>query len=381
MRIAAFNVENMFDRAKAMSLPDSEKAKSDAIIAAASALNVLLRRDVYDAPTKAAILAKMKELDILDDDEGPFVWLRKIRGKLVNRPTGGGTVTVEANGRSDWVGWVEHKRASVNQTAVLNTGRVIRDVNADVLAVMEAEDRIALSGFASQVLGLVGKEPGAQKIVYGNIMLIDGNDDRGIDVGLMTKADFAIHDMRSHISARDSKGNLLFARDCPEFLVKTPSGARLWVLPNHLSSKFGGDSPEKQRRRREQAKGVADLYRALIAAGESNVVVLGDLNDTPDSEPLAPLLQDTDLKDIDTHPAFDTGVFPQKGTHGLGNDNAKIDYLLLSPTLFQKVTGGGLFRKGAWPGVSPKRWPVYPELTKPLHAASDHHLIFADIAI
>ncbi len=381
MRIAAFNVENMFDRAKAMSLPEAEKAKGDAVIAAVNALNDLLRRDVYDAPTKAAILQKMQELDLLDNDEGPFVWLRKIRGKLVHRPTGGGAATVVPNGRSEWIGWVEHKRASVNQTAVLNTGRVIRDVDADVLAVVEAEDRIALNGFSRQVLGLVGKEPGAQKIAYDNIMLIDGNDDRGIDVGLMTKAGYAIQDMRSHIADRDSRGNPLFARDCPEFLVRTPSGARLWVLPNHLSSKFGGDTPEKRRRRREQAKRVAELYQALIAAGETNVVVLGDLNDTPDSDTLAPLLQQTDLKDIDQHPAFDPGVFPRKGTFGLGNDDNKIDYLLLSPALYQRVTGGGLFRKGAWPGVKPKRWPVYPELTKPLHAASDHHLIFADIAI
>jgi hypothetical protein len=76
---------------------------------------------------------------------------------------------------------------------------------------------------------------------------------------------------------------------------------------------------------------------------------------------------------------FDSGEFAGVGTFGLGNDNQKIDYLLLSPALFTRVTAAGLFRKGAWPGVQPKRWTVYVELTHPVHVASDHHVIWADI--
>ena len=49
------------------------------------------------------------------------------------------------------------------------------------------------------------------------------------------------------------------------------------------------------------------------------------------------------------------------GTHQRGNDDEKIDYILLSPALFSKVTKGGIFRKGAWPGTRPRRWDVYPD--------------------
>jgi hypothetical protein len=66
----------------------------------------------------------------------------------------------------------------------MNTGRVIRDVDADIVAVIEAEHRVALQQFSDAVLTKVGGKP------YPNVMLIDGNDDRGIDVGLMTKAGF-----------------------------------------------------------------------------------------------------------------------------------------------------------------------------------------------
>jgi hypothetical protein len=41
------------------------------------------------------------------------------------------------------------------------------------------------------------------------------------------------------------------------------------------------------------------------------------------------------------------------------------------------VSSAGLFRKGAWPGRRPARWTVYPELTAEVHAASDHHVIWA----
>ena len=47
---------------------------------------------------------------------------------------------------------------------------------------IEAEDRIALLRFNDQVIREVGGQP------YEHVMLIDGNDERGIDVGIMTRA-------------------------------------------------------------------------------------------------------------------------------------------------------------------------------------------------
>lgn len=122
-----------------------------------------------------------------------------------------------------------------------------------------------------------------------------------------------------------------------------------------------------------------EIYNALVDQGHDRVVVLGDLNDTPDSPPLQPLLAETDLMDVAEHPAFTPGEFAGKGTFGLGNDNQKIDYMLLSPSLFGRVTSAGLFRMGAWPGKQPERWTVYPELTSEVHVASDHHVIWAVI--
>jgi len=40
--------------------------------------------------------------------------------------------------------------------------------------------------------------------------------------------------------------------------------------------------------------------------------VIGDLNDTPASTPLEPLISGTDLKDAFTHSAFDDGVIRER---------------------------------------------------------------------
>jgi endonuclease/exonuclease/phosphatase family metal-dependent hydrolase len=386
MKIAAFNVENLFDRPKAFNEDDS--ALTQQTIRAVAELNSIFEEDEYEPQHKTRIVELVEQLKLNRFDEGPLALIRKIRGSLLRRPMGGG-IEVVAEGKADWIGWAELKTAPVDEIAVFNTGRVIRDVDADILAVVEAENRVLLKTFGHYVVDRVNSElPSAQrKKPYTSTMLIDGNDDRGIDVGLMTKEGFDIEDMRSHVHDVDDTGQIIYSRDCPEYAVATPTGESVWVLPNHFKSKFGGNDPDSIAKREAQATRTAQVYQRLRDSGQNNVVVLGDLNDTPESAPLQPLLDGTDLRDVSEHPDFEVGEFnvPQGnndrgiGTFGLGNDNQKIDYILLSPALFDRVTSAGLWRKGAWPGSRPQRWEVYKQLTEEVHAASDHHAIWANI--
>jgi len=371
MKIAAFNVENLFDRAMALNLGSDERIQR--ILKAEAELNALFEEPTYSEADKARMVELLGILDLRKGDRGDFVLLRVIRGKIVKRPRDeNAPMEIIARGRDDWIGWAELRTEPVDEIAMLNTGRVIRDVDADVLAVIEAENRTALKQFSEIVLHKVEGRP------YDQIMVIDGNDDRGIDVGLMTRKGYDIGLMRSHVHEKMEGGDEpVFSRDCPEYAITTPSGETIWVLPNHFKSKFGGDDRNSREKRTAQAARVAAIYRGLVAEGQDKVIVLGDLNDTPDSAPLQALLAQTDLKDVSKHRAFDTGEFSGKGTFGLGNDGQKIDYLLLSPALFSRVSSAGLFRKGAWPGRRPARWTVYPELTAEVHAASDHHVIWA----
>lgn len=367
MRIAAFNVENLFMRAKALN--QDSWAEGKPILDAHARLNKLFQKATYSAADKAKILAEMKSLGILKKDEGEYVILRKTRGALVKRPRGK-PAEIIADGRDDWIGWLELKEESVNETAIRNTAKVIADVKADILAVVEAEDRIALERFNKDVLADAG-------LSYQSIMLIDGNDPRGIDVGLMTRKGYGVGLMRSHVEDADATG-VIFSRDCPEYNVETPSGAKILVLINHLKSKGYGSQADSDDKRLRQARRIRKIYDERRAEGVKNIAVLGDFNDTPDRAPLAPILkQGSGLKDASAFAGFDDSG--RQGTYGNGTASQKIDYLLLSPELFSKVTAAGVFRKGVWGGKNGDLWPIYPTMHAPHHAASDHAAIWADM--
>ena len=313
----------------------------------------------------------LKELGLeKKDDGGEFALLRQNRGKLLKRPRSGG-VEIVAGGRGDWIGWVELKTEPVDELATNHTAMVMRDVDADVLGVVEADNRIALKNFSAILLKKVGAVP------YAHVMLVDGNDDRGIDVGIMTKAPWEILAIRSHVD--DDPAREIFSRDCPEYSLQTKSGKRLVVLVNHFKSKGFGSAKESNAKRKLQAERVAKIVRRLKKEGEENIVVLGDLNDTPDSDPLSPLFSGTGLRDISTHPKFSDDGRP--GTFANGTKSNKIDYVLLSPALFKRVTGGAVFRMGVWGGKNGTLFPHYETMTRASHAASDHAAIYADIDI
>jgi endonuclease/exonuclease/phosphatase family metal-dependent hydrolase len=367
MRLASFNVENLFDRAKAMNL--DTWAEGRPTLEKFAALDELLGQVSYSDADRRKMAQLIVDLGMEKSDTGPFVILRRNRGSLLKRPKTGG-VEITAGGRADWVGSLELRDEPVNEEAMRNTARVIRDVGADIMGVVEVESRPVLLAFNTQILPAVQADP------FDHVMVIDGNDERGIDVGLLSRSTCPIGFMRSHVDDRQADGTLVFSRDCPEYHMNTPGGATLIVLVNHFKSKGYGGTQSSDARRHAQAIRAREICDGLIAEGADYVALIGDLNDTPDSAPLKPL-HDSTLKDAFTHPNFDTGGFP--GTYGLGNESNKIDYLFLSPKLFEKVQRGGVFRKGVWPGTRPKRWDVYPELTKPVEAASDHAAVWVDL--
>jgi endonuclease/exonuclease/phosphatase family metal-dependent hydrolase len=376
IRIAALNVENLFERPKAMA--GQMQPGGNPILAAHARINALFQESTYAPPVKAEILQLLEVLGLTASDSASFAVLRQIRGRLVTRHRATvdepASTEVVADGRGDWIGWVDLVKERVDELAMTHTARVIEDVDADIIAVVEAESRIALKRFAQAGVVTSDGDP-----AYPHVMVIDGNDDRGIDVGLMTKPSHAIVAVHPHVDDKDDGDRPIFGRDCPEYTVQLASGSRVVVLVNHFKSKGYGRQSDNDAKRRQQATRVAEIYSALRAKGENNVVVLGDLNDTPASDPLKPLLQDTDLRDIATHPSFSSDGRP--GTYANGTESQKIDYVLLSPALYSHVTGGATFRQGVWGGKNGTLFPHYPTMTSSVHAASDHAAIYADVDI
>jgi endonuclease/exonuclease/phosphatase family metal-dependent hydrolase len=383
VRFASFNVENLFARPKAFN--QATWASGEPILAAYAEFNALIAHALYTPADKARMIELLLQLEVYTDTSGVvrrnqtrnprWAWLRANRGDFdVDRTATG--IEIVADGRGDWIGWLELASEPVDELSTRMTARVIGDVAADVLAVIEAEDRPSLARFNDELL--------ANR--YAHIMLIDGNDTRGIDVGIMTGGQVEIEGMRSNVDEPDPVSqDPLFSRDCPEYRCRAPGGSTVWVVLNHFKSQSGGGGPKRAR----QAHGARAIVDRLVAAGERHIVVMGDFNEGPTvaGQPPANLIPLFDpagpLVDAYSLPAFDSG--PRPGTFQSCGLRNRLDYILISQDLAPLAVNGGLERHGLWGTPTninpPAQWEIYPEITGSQHAASDHAAIFIDLDI
>ena len=384
VKIASFNVENLFERPKAFHATDLTVGQP--ALDAYREVNILIKNPIYSPADRLRIRELLVILDIYSIDaqgvirrkqtlEPKWAWLRKNRGTFDREPQDTTqNVEIIANGRGDWIGWIELAKEPTNEIGTRTTARVIQEVNADILGIVEAEDRPSLVRFNEELLG--GQ--------YGHSMLVDGNDERGIDVGIMTKTGFNIESICSHVDTVDAIGTI-FSRDCAQYEISTASGTVIHILVNHFKSQSGGGG----NKRRRQATKVREIADGLMQQGK-HVVVMGDLNEGPVAGGTQALnlasLYDNNSSLIDCYSlgGFDVGNRPGSfDSCGLSN---RLDYIFISQSLQASFTGGGLFRKGLWgsrvtrPPVA-THWQTYPEMTASVEQASDHAAAFVDLDI
>lgn len=381
VRVASFNVENLFSRPKAFNQDSWDQGAP--IIRAYQEVNELFAHAVYSNANKQRMRELLVQLDVYSvnshgairrkPSQNPrWAWLRKNRGKFDRQPRDQTQdIEIIANGRGDWIGWVALAREPTDEIGTRLAARVITDVNADIIGIVEAEDRPALVRFNDSFLN----------DLYQHVMLIDGNDDRGIDVAIMTRQNFKIASIRSNVDLEDHVGEV-FSRDCPQYEIQTPSGLTLHVLVNHFKSQSGGGGPKRLR----QATAVLGIVNDLIAQGE-HVVVLGDFNEGPatlgtQAANLAPLFNhQSPLVDCYSLQGFQLGKRP--GTFDSCGIRNRLDYILISQSLATFFTGGGIFRNGLWGSrqTRPTDWVTYPDMTSSAQQASDHAAVFIDLNI
>ena len=359
----------MFERASIMNLPNWEDGKQ--VLDDFAMLSNFIQKQVYSENDKNAMLEILstRHKGVLSSGQSRHIRLNEIRGRLIKKPRNA-PIEIGVTGRNDWIGWFELKTDTIKEVAIENTARVIREVNGDVLCIIEVENRLAACRFNDSVIPKIG----GQK--YGHVMLIDGNDDRGIDVGIMTRQSFEIQSIVSHVDDL-YMNEQIFSRDCTEYTIKTSSGNTLLVLVNHFKSKGYGSQEDNNRRRKRQAERVKDIYEHRLNEGFHFIAIAGDLNDTPERDPLSPLLgSGTNLVDIMSHPKFIGDG--REGTHGNGTKGGKLDYIIMSPQLAGRVLLGGIERRGVWGGKHGNLFPHFPEIKEPKDVASDHAALWVD---
>lgn len=259
-------------------------------------------------------------------------------------------------------------------------GSRIGTINVDVLAVQEVENIDALRRFNRDVL----------TTPYPFEVLIEGNDPRFIDVGVLSRlpvANLTSHRFEVHPDAPDP----IFGRDLLEIDILTALRSRRLVklFVNHLKSKFiPVDHPDpaaalasSNRRRTQQAETVARIVEARTRP-DSPYVILGDMNDSPDAATLAPMVSGLNLVDalagvVESQPAppvtnqedAPPGV---RWTHRLSVPHAPdvfelFDQIWVSQGLSSRVSHAEIERRPRWQassrGVGSDHDPVWVRLT------------------
>ncbi|MEW7009764.1 endonuclease/exonuclease/phosphatase family protein [Lentilitoribacter sp. EG35] len=237
--------------------------------------------------------------------------------------------------------------------------------SVDIVALQELENFGALLDF---VQASVGPDYGPKT----GVVSLPSNDPRGIDLGLICTKLFRIGRIVSHRfdKFRRSDGKLYqFGRDClqVEIVDKDRENLVLTAFICHFKSKYTGVDPFKdpgkyakaQRnntlKREAEARKVVDIVSSAMDIENDRFVVLGDLNDTPASEALAPLLADDNalgvtnavsvIEQADTaenspvRRPRDTHVWQRPKADGTREDEwAQIDYILCSKALWKLRT-------------------------------------------
>ena len=289
-----------------------------------------------------------------------------------------------------------------DETRLKNLASIIRQLDADVLALEEVESEACLKWFRDTYLKDMGYEHLASREVGYY---------RGVEQSVLSRfpiervetfMDLRLADAASRIpadAAAQKKGGWAkpdklekpgFQRSPLQADIRLPDGSLLHLFVVHF--KAGGKKYAHQRELESLAVvGLVDALRAKDA--QAQVAVVGDFNASPNDK-TARLMREKELGGLvsayEVRPESDRGGKGAKGdqaeggkasakylTHSFVGDEGKpiqrtIDYIMLSPSLLEKAQPGSFFVLGLPKGLDSNE-------RRPKGYASDHNPIAVDL--
>jgi endonuclease/exonuclease/phosphatase family metal-dependent hydrolase len=370
MKIATFNVQNLFHRDKSLLEKPFRKNLKDWI----NELDTLM----IETSKSLNQQDRIKELSFLIGFEKPsprpYAILRRKAGYLYMRGLSH-SIENKANTLTNWNGWIELQTVPIHPMATKHKAQVIADVNPDILLLQEIEDRASFEEFNQLILPEFDCKP------YEKSFVIQGNDMNSLEMGIALRHGYNLEAIRTHNinEAINNDGKNLI-----EYEISTPAKETIWILNAYLQKPIS-DKKQSDKIIKKQISQVAKIYNKLIAEGKNKVIIAGTFNAPSYCNTLSPLIQDTDLKDITKHFSFEVNLdkgndatYFRLGAYRMGVNIKQKDYMLFSPALFNKMKDSGLNRKAMWPEKHPQ-WSIYKSVSNRIVAASEHPLVWGNM--
>jgi endonuclease/exonuclease/phosphatase family metal-dependent hydrolase len=166
----------------------------------------------------------------------------------------------------------------------------INRIKVDVLAIQEAENIDTLRQFNRERLDSF----------YKYCVLIEGNDPRLIDIGILSTYPIGAITSWQRAVHPEKPNQTVFGRDLLEVeILSEDRSKRLFTLfNNHLKSHYVDykvedketAKAENNKRRKRQAEMIADIVKTRMPL-DGRFIILGDMNDAPDSPHLKPFVE------------------------------------------------------------------------------------------
>jgi predicted extracellular nuclease len=215
-----------------------------------------------------------------------------------------------------------------------------------------------------EVIGLCEVENGKvvrdlvthKNLSLGNYKIVhyEDRDRRGIDLALIYRADKFTVLSQKLIPVRNSSGNAM-ARGILYVTGKPDNGEVFHIFINHWPSRVGNEASSGSGRN-EMALALRKLTSPLIAKN-SNIVIMGDMNDEPDN---ISLRFDLGAQSPENKGELINLMFPAMrkglGTYNFRGDWQMLDNIIVSRSL---LDGIGLKVKDSRGEVFSRGWMVY----------------------
>ena len=278
--------------------------------------------------------------------------------RLAPPPRDPGVKIVSWNLENFFDGWDDPFRedertepASISAPRRQRIADALRMLDADVVCLQEVENRFALEEFVHVYLPESGYE----------VVLMEGNDPRGIDVALLTRLPIDAVTSYRHRRFQDRDGaEQHFQRDLLRVRLGAPLNADVFVV--HLKSQTGGEDADRVRE--AEARAAVEILRAELEQNPQwRALVAGDFNEVLGAPTLDAFLNSTSqggaaLRDLcagTKTPSYHQAPFI-----------SRIDFLLATPSLAREAKDAAIVDRldGVDLKCSSDHYPVSARFTR-----------------